>query len=826
MVSKFKRKAKGMGFNNKSKLNNSSWHSPSSYTSFQLDEERDEDYTTNAAVGHNIKNDGGGDDITSEREGEGLSIADEKANNGTTTEPDDTESMWRSVYDMIQKAATILPEQATAQKGLGVISAYADYKTKQARTAKKVAELAAVTEEANGSSSRVLRYLRDEVEVKKAKHDEHVTYSKLTKIWTTLSTSDREALGGLAEIEMELLHGIESSSLLSKLTSVSSMIMESLTKEECSLKEVPPAAVVSEGYGTTPYNDDTDEIDDILGPKPAQFGADVVAPNVVVPDVNSGGGGGAVSSGQVKEDIRGDDEDTAIKGEKIVKSKRSTTPTKPIESGKVNTIGRVRSTKVKRKNAKPSNVGAAPSDLIRVTLPKPMGIVFESKTDPHNPSKQRGVRISDMTLTGAAYLSGKLQVGDELLSINDKPMSRLTFDEIMDFIIAAEKRVNLLFRRPTTITVLSSHSIDEKVEEDYVGGNDDDAAAKRGKKIIKSKKSTTPKQPIESGKVKKIGRVRSKRAERVQAQSSFAERVTSFTRSGSCSHEEDIDLAVHSTKMSSNSEEEDDESCCLNPAEDHTSIAKDWTKLDDVNSHTSDRSNAFTCHLTLGEVFSCSKMLEVFSWIDCLYIFFGLSYASDEETEKGNTVTTAVEAEKQEDPAAIYKTACCNIFGVQIPSYTPPRRTDDATVNTHVSEKSLVVYSNTPGSIEVQRRNTDSTAIFLEDDTPALPARNYKKLYEDEILSQRNCLTNALIRCDDFLLTNFCFHKTDEKAIYESEFDEWIAYYADCEAFLDQDEDKLTGGGVFLKWLDGQEEDIKAGKRFNDYRVSIISFYG
>ena len=255
MVSKFKRKA---SLKNKSKLNNSSWHSPSSYTSFQVDEERDEDYNINV-VGHNIKNDGGGD-ITNEREG--LSIADKKANNGTTTESDDTESMWRSVYDMIQKAATILPEHATAQKGLGVISAYADYKTKQARTAKKVAELAAVTEEATGSSSRVLRYLRDEVEVKKAKHDEHVTYSKLTKVWTTLSTSEREALGGLAEIEMELLHGIESSSLLSKLTSMSSMIMESLTKEECSPKEDPPAAVVSKGDGTTTC-DDTDELDDI-----------------------------------------------------------------------------------------------------------------------------------------------------------------------------------------------------------------------------------------------------------------------------------------------------------------------------------------------------------------------------------------------------------------------------------------------------------------------------------------------------------------------------------------------------------------------------------
>src|SRR5210317_2005660 len=106
MVSKFKRKAKASLLKNKSKLNNSSWHTPS-YTSFQLDEERDEDYTTNA-VGHNIKNDGGGD-ITNEREGEGLSIADEKANNDTTTESgSDTEAMWRSVYDMTQNAATIL----------------------------------------------------------------------------------------------------------------------------------------------------------------------------------------------------------------------------------------------------------------------------------------------------------------------------------------------------------------------------------------------------------------------------------------------------------------------------------------------------------------------------------------------------------------------------------------------------------------------------------------------------------------------------------------------------------------------------------------------
>eukprot|EP00529_Nitzschia_sp_RCC80_P004111 CAMPEP_0113521498 /NCGR_PEP_ID=MMETSP0014_2-20120614/44672_1 /TAXON_ID=2857 /ORGANISM="Nitzschia sp." /LENGTH=916 /DNA_ID=CAMNT_0000419461 /DNA_START=173 /DNA_END=2923 /DNA_ORIENTATION=- /assembly_acc=CAM_ASM_000159 len=105
-----------------------------------------------------------------------------------------------------------------------------------------------------------------------------------------------------------------------------------------------------------------------------------------------------------------------------------------------------------------SNVPASPhvqagtptsSGLIRLTLRKPMGIVFEPMYDPNAPSIQRGVRICDLPRTGAAALSRKLEVGDELLSINDKTMSRLTFDEIMDFIIEADpEEVNLLFRRP------------------------------------------------------------------------------------------------------------------------------------------------------------------------------------------------------------------------------------------------------------------------------------------------------------------------------------------------------------------------------------------
>ena len=97
-----------------------------------------------------------------------------------------------------------------------------------------------------------------------------------------------------------------------------------------------------------------------------------------------------------------------------------------------------------QQDSAPSSTG-----LIRLTLRKPMGIVFEPMYDPNQPSVQKGVRICDLPRTGAAALSRKLEIGDELLSINDKTMSRLTFDEIMDFIIEADpEQVNLLFRRP------------------------------------------------------------------------------------------------------------------------------------------------------------------------------------------------------------------------------------------------------------------------------------------------------------------------------------------------------------------------------------------
>jgi hypothetical protein len=107
----------------------------------------------------------------------------------------------------------------------------------------------------------------------------------------------------------------------------------------------------------------------------------------------------------------------------------------------------------------PSSTG-----LIRLSLKKPMGIVFEPMYDPNQATVQRGVRICDLPRTGAAALSRKLQVGDELLQINDTTVSRMTFDEIMDFIIEADPdAVNLLFRRPRKETLQARQGVQQKL---------------------------------------------------------------------------------------------------------------------------------------------------------------------------------------------------------------------------------------------------------------------------------------------------------------------------------------------------------------------------
>lgn len=149
----------------------------------------------------------------------------------------------------------------------------------------------------------------------------------------------------------------------------------------------------------------------------------------------------------------------------------------------------------------PSSTG-----LIRLSLKKPMGIVFEPMYDPNQPSIQRGVRICDLPRTGAAALSRKLQVGDELLQINETVVSRLTFDEIMDFIIEADpESVNLLFRRPRKETLQARQGVQQKLNA--AANKDNPSTVKwvdeEGDEKGKKKKKSSPKKKKDKKKDKR-----------------------------------------------------------------------------------------------------------------------------------------------------------------------------------------------------------------------------------------------------------------------------------------------------------------------------------
>lgn len=79
---------------------------------------------------------------------------------------------------------------------------------------------------------------------------------------------------------------------------------------------------------------------------------------------------------------------------------------------------------------------------IRIRIRKPLGIVFESLTG-------GGVRISELPVDGIAARCERLEIWDELISINGRSTRHKTFDEVMDIFARADPRekLDLVFRR-------------------------------------------------------------------------------------------------------------------------------------------------------------------------------------------------------------------------------------------------------------------------------------------------------------------------------------------------------------------------------------------
>lgn len=143
--------------------------------------------------------------------------------------------------------------------------------------------------------------------------------------------------------------------------------------------------------------------------------------------------------------------------------------------------------------------------IIRITLKKPMGIVFEPIVDNAQNNKRRsednldvGAKIKDLPKHGDAAKTGQLGLGDELLSIDDEFTTDLAFDEIMNIIVREKKSLSLLFRKapakPKPVidtkfsdikSVTSKDEVDttKKREKDY-----DEKAAQLIKRAVNKKK--------------------------------------------------------------------------------------------------------------------------------------------------------------------------------------------------------------------------------------------------------------------------------------------------------------------------------------------------
>jgi hypothetical protein len=224
---------------------------------------------------------------------------------------------------------------------------------------------------------------------------------------------------------------------------------------------------------------------------------------------------------------------------------------------------------------------------------------------------------------------------------------------------------------------------------------------------------------------------------------------------------------------------------------------------DDDQSHASNASTAFVYHSTVGEALSCQNWLKLFSCEDEDQSIYGSAATSLGETVL-EVPSVTLSKDGNDDDATLMT---------------------DTTLVTNISKKSEVIYHNAPGEIEVNRRSNSngSEPAVLEDDVPVrMMAHSHKKRYE-EVIQQRNFLTHAFIKCDDFFSGLFCCQENVETTLQKSEGEEWNECYNYCKKFLYQDSDDFADEEAFIAWLNIQEaQAAKAEKSLSKYRVSVV----
>lgn len=103
-------------------------------------------------------------------------------------------------------------------------------------------------------------------------------------------------------------------------------------------------------------------------------------------------------------------------------------------------------------------------NYIGTKLTKPMGIVFEE-----NDEEYGGIFVLSLSEGGAAEKDGKIKPGDQLVAVNDKKVSGLSFDDALGAIMESKaEKTQLVFFRGTEMQLYGPTGASQAWLEEFV----------------------------------------------------------------------------------------------------------------------------------------------------------------------------------------------------------------------------------------------------------------------------------------------------------------------------------------------------------------------
>jgi len=105
------------------------------------------------------------------------------------------------------------------------------------------------------------------------------------------------------------------------------------------------------------------------------------------------------------------------------------------------------------------------TNYICASLDKPMGIVFEE-----NDEKYGGIFVYEMKEGGVAEVEGTIKPGDQLVGVNSRKVSGLSFDEALSEIVeSTEEKTKLIVFRGTSDDLYGPTGASQAWLEEFVG---------------------------------------------------------------------------------------------------------------------------------------------------------------------------------------------------------------------------------------------------------------------------------------------------------------------------------------------------------------------